>query len=167
MILSNFPGNGVPKFLALANGDLVPLVKADTEIPTPTAHAPQIAAGYSAFTDEGLVEGSGKVVKKLVYGYTLARYQAENGRYYVELQDIDVSKISDISAVANSVDADGKAGLTITVKGSEDLSYSVVSLSVDDTAPIQTDHTIENGVLRLEAFGKQYSKIIYSILEEN
>lgn len=60
------------------------------------------------------------------------------------------------------------SGLTITVKKDDNpLGYVITSLSVNDTAPVKTENTITNGVLKLEAFGAQYTGIEYSILEEN
>lgn len=167
-IISGFPGGSTPKWLVDEVGEiLAPVVKSDEETETPTAHSPQIAAGYTGYTDNGFVIGEGKVVKTLEYGRVITRHIAENGRYYFELP-VSVGKISAISAIANSVDAGGKAGLTITVKRSDnDLGYSIISLSVDNTAPVQTEHVIEDGILRLEAFGKQYTAIDYLILEEN
>lgn len=169
-IINGFPGGSTPKWLVDEVGEiLAPVVKSDEETETPTAHSPQIAAGYTGYTDNGFVVGEGKIVKNLRYGVVLARNKSDtDGRYYFDLSDVFISKISNISAVANSQDAGGNAGLTITVKESDnDLGYSIVSLSADDTAPVQTEHVVENGVLRLEAFGKQYTKITYAILEEN
>lgn len=169
-IMNGFPGGSTPKWLVDESGEiLAPVVKSDEETETPTAHSPQIAAGYTGYTDNGFVVGEGKIVKLLEYGVVLARYASENaGRYLYDVPNIVASKISSISAVANSKDAGGKAGLTITVKKSDnELGYSIISFSADDTEPVQTDHVIEDGILRLEAFGKQYTKITYAILEEN
>lgn len=159
----------MPKYLVNENGEiLAPLIREEEESVLPTATSGAIAAGYTAFGAHGMVEGSGKIVKNLIYGTTRTRFDSGNGRYYVDLFGINVSKISTVSAVANGTGSNGKSGLTITVKNdSNPLGYTVITLNTDDSVPIQAEFTINNGVMRLEAFGEQLTTIEYSILEEN
>lgn len=165
--VSGSSGAAVPKWILNKDGEvLAPVVRAEEDPPLPTATSGAVAAGYTAFGADGLVEGSGKIVKWLEYGRATTRFDAGNGRYYFELP-INISKISTISAVANGTSGT-KSGLTITVKKADNpLGYTITTLCVDDMMPIQTEHVITNGKLRLEAFGDVNTKVDYSILEEN
>lgn len=157
-----------PMWLTTESGELIaPIYPQKMDIELPTATASQIDSSVTAFTARGLERGSGKVVKKLLYGSYLTRFDAGNNRYYADIQVGDITKISAIHAVANGVNGE-KVGLTITLKKDDDpLGYIISTFSTDDATPVQTEHVITDGVLRLEAFGSQYTKINYLIFEEN